>query len=298
MIRSILITTTIALTLSLGLTTAYGLTDAEKQELEILEEILNPINNNKGKATILIYSNTEWSGSVMGSDLSSGTREGYGDSKFHVDCTIGSATATIQKGTADGYLIISIIQYADLLKTEYTIAQYGVVSIGALCHNEREYKENIDDYKGIENWKDRQNDILNKEKLEKQKLEKQREWNDIRELTFNVTLSFNDTNIGTTLSGKTLEKLEKDGWTNGTQPTNNLDKKMKQYYENNVWTNKDLEGKNVWQYELSNSKIENKNGHYILYDGNCKNIGDYDYWTKTWTCNLKIHEEGTLWNFQ
>ena len=78
-------------------------------------------------AQIEIESSTSWSGSIGSDKEGFWTVEGEGCEIYNVEGTIISCA--IQKQTTNGYLRVSIIKNGDVVKTQQTTAEYGVVSI-------------------------------------------------------------------------------------------------------------------------------------------------------------------------
>ena len=99
-------------------------------------ELQDTANNIPGKAVILVYSDTHWSGIASGDDLGMSSKEGSGDARFAVSCEAGFAAlaqGNMQKGTERGYLAVAIIQYGKLLSIESTNAAFGLANAAAEC---------------------------------------------------------------------------------------------------------------------------------------------------------------------
>ena len=78
-------------------------------------------------AQIKIEATTSWSGSI-GSDIEGfWTVEGDGDETFNIEGIVISCA--IQKETTYGYLEVSILKNGKIVKSQYTTAEYGIVSI-------------------------------------------------------------------------------------------------------------------------------------------------------------------------
>ena len=108
-------------------TDAFGQTigDVIKPKVEI--ELANENNNIPGKAIVLVYSNTSWSGNVSGGISGGATKQGSGDAKFTVSCgDLGLAQGLIQKDTDYGFVAVVIIQNGEILAVESTNAAYGI----------------------------------------------------------------------------------------------------------------------------------------------------------------------------
>jgi len=107
--------------------------DARKEYIE------NQIRNTKanptpGMATLLIFTNTGWSGSILDSGLDSSTKDGEDDTSIDFECQSGGTySLSFQKQTDYGYLMLSVIQGGKELDSEYTNAQYGVISLAGKC---------------------------------------------------------------------------------------------------------------------------------------------------------------------
>jgi hypothetical protein len=78
--------------------------------------------------TIVIESNTEWSGAIGGLGGST-TRSGSGSASFTIHSSIVSAC--IQKQTEWGYLTVKILKNGQLVEQQSTSAAYGVVTVSA-----------------------------------------------------------------------------------------------------------------------------------------------------------------------
>lgn len=109
---------------------------------DIASDIQNDVNsrlsanqNTGDKAILYIYSNTNWSGSMEDSSLSSATRDGEGNADIVFECSGSSGIYSIvmQKQTDDGYLALAVVQNGKLLSSKATLAQYGVVSVAGNC---------------------------------------------------------------------------------------------------------------------------------------------------------------------
>lgn len=96
---------------------------------------LSSYPHNGDKAILLIYSNTNWSGSLQDSALSSATRDGSGNGVIPFECggSSGIYSVVMQKGTEGGYLELVVIQNGKILSSKSTSAQYGVVSVAGSC---------------------------------------------------------------------------------------------------------------------------------------------------------------------
>jgi len=78
--------------------------------------------------TIVIESDTEWSGSIGGLG-GSRTVSGSGSASFTIHSSIVSAC--IQKQTEWGYLTVKILKNGQLVEQQSTTAPYGVVTVSA-----------------------------------------------------------------------------------------------------------------------------------------------------------------------
>jgi len=108
-------------------TDAFAQTIGDIIEPKIDRELANESNKISGKAVVLIYSNTSWSGEVSGGDLGSSTKQGSGDAKYTVSCgQLGMAQGLIQKDTSNGFVAVVIIQNGKTLAFEATNAAYGI----------------------------------------------------------------------------------------------------------------------------------------------------------------------------
>ena len=101
---------------------------------DIQMALQDPANSVPGKAALIIYSNTEWSGSIMDSSFGSSTVDGSGDKRVEFQCTIGGIySLAFQKHNADGYLFANVIQDGKVLDGRTTTAEYGMVTIAGHC---------------------------------------------------------------------------------------------------------------------------------------------------------------------
>jgi len=108
-------------------TNVYGATISEVIASKIEQELQNESNKISGKAVVLVYSNTSWSGTVSGGDLGSSSKQGRGDAKFVVSCgDLGLAQGLFQKETEGGFVAVVIIQNGRILTSESTNAAYGI----------------------------------------------------------------------------------------------------------------------------------------------------------------------------
>jgi hypothetical protein len=107
---------------------------SENIQADINSQLENPANKVSGRAFVLIYSNTEWSGSILDSSMDSATRQGSGNSKIAIECSSnGIYSLSIQKQSEYGYLALAVIQDGKLLDSKATNAAYGVVSLAGRC---------------------------------------------------------------------------------------------------------------------------------------------------------------------
>ena len=100
-------------------------------------ELADESNKIPGKAVVLVYSNTSWSGEVSGGDLGSSTKQGSGDAKYTVSCgDLRLAQGLIQKQTDYGFVAVVIIQNGKILAMESTNAAYGIAhTVADNCSN-------------------------------------------------------------------------------------------------------------------------------------------------------------------
>lgn len=120
----------------------FGLsfTDVSAQTIgDVIKDDLNKqlaLEENKipGKAVVLIYSNTEWSGMTSDGDMTTESKEGYGYARYVVSCgKMGLVQGYAQKQTEGGWVAVVIIQNGNVLKSGSTNASYGVVHVSAEC---------------------------------------------------------------------------------------------------------------------------------------------------------------------
>lgn len=126
----------IVVLIGISSTNASAQTIGDYIKPRIESELADESNKIPGKAIVLVYSNTSWSGNVSGGDLGSSTKEGYGDAKFVVSCgDLKIAQGLIQKQTEDGFVAVAIIQNGQLLAIESTNAQFGIAHTVADCQS-------------------------------------------------------------------------------------------------------------------------------------------------------------------
>ena len=115
--------------------TLFAQSDIRSQIKNQLEkELSDPTNKISNQAVVLIYSNTDWSGSILDSSMDSATRDGNGNSKIFIKCDSNVIySLTEQKQTESGYLLVIVIQDGKVLDSQSTTAQYGVVSLAGNC---------------------------------------------------------------------------------------------------------------------------------------------------------------------
>jgi len=104
---------------------------------KIDRELSDENNKIPGKAVVLIYSNTSWSGEVSGGDFGSSTKQGSGDAKYVVSCgDLRLAQGLIQKNTEGGFVAVVIIQNGEILAVESTNAAFGIAhAVADNCSN-------------------------------------------------------------------------------------------------------------------------------------------------------------------
>jgi hypothetical protein len=90
----------------------------------------------KGKlgATLLIYSNTDWSGSLQDSNYVSRTIDGSENRKIIFECkSDGIYSSALEKKSVSGFLFAGVAQDGQMLKSVSTTGAYGVVSFAGHC---------------------------------------------------------------------------------------------------------------------------------------------------------------------
>jgi hypothetical protein len=111
---------------------AYGQTIDRSNDVK--QQLRDPKNIIAGKAILLIYTDTSWSGSILDTTFSSATDGGSGDKRVEFECSSGGIySMAFQKQESSGYLILAIIQNGKLLNEKATGAEYGVVSLSGHC---------------------------------------------------------------------------------------------------------------------------------------------------------------------
>lgn len=108
-------------------TNVFGQTISDVISPKVERELQDESNKIPGKAVVLVYSNTAWSGTISGGDFGSSTKQGRGDAKFVVSCgDLVLAQGLIQKETEGGFVAVVIIQNGKILATEATNAAFGI----------------------------------------------------------------------------------------------------------------------------------------------------------------------------
>jgi hypothetical protein len=107
---------------------------------DVNQQLLDKSNKIKDKAVLLIYTDDDWSGSILDSSVNSATHQGSRDSKIIFDCKSGISdlddgiySLTIQKENEQGLLHLAIIHDGKLLKDGSTTADFGIVSFAGKC---------------------------------------------------------------------------------------------------------------------------------------------------------------------
>jgi len=113
-------------------------TQSSNSEWDVQEKVNKELKNEKnklsGKAVILVYSNTYWSGTIANGDGSSSTKDGGGDAKYVAYCgSLNLVQGLIQKQTAEGFVTVVIIQNGKIIGTQSTTAAYGIAHATGEC---------------------------------------------------------------------------------------------------------------------------------------------------------------------
>ena len=118
-------------------TDAFAATIGDVITPKVERELANESNKIPGKAIVLVYSNTSWSGNISGGISGGSTKQGSGDAKYTVSCgDLGLAQGLIQKQTDGGWVAVVIIQNGKILATESTNAAYGIAhAVADNCSN-------------------------------------------------------------------------------------------------------------------------------------------------------------------
>jgi len=111
---------------------AQTIGDAIKDDLD--RELASEANKIPGKAIVLVYSNTNWSGNIAHGDGSSSTKDGYGDAKFVANCgNLNFVQGLFQKQGEGGWIAVVIIQNGKIIGSESTNAAYGIAHATGEC---------------------------------------------------------------------------------------------------------------------------------------------------------------------
>lgn len=117
-----------------GYTTASAQTIGDVIKDDLDKQLASKENKIPGSAVVLIYSNTEWSGMTSDGDMTTESKQGYGDARYVVPCgELRLVQGYAQKQTEDGWAAVVIIQDGKVLKSGSTNAAYGVVHVSAEC---------------------------------------------------------------------------------------------------------------------------------------------------------------------
>ena len=116
--------------------TTTALTKPQQIEKTIEEELQSEIP--EGKAKLLIFSDTEWSGALQSSSFDYTEVNGKHDTSVIFGCESsltreGVFGAKIQKTTQDGYLRIVAIQNQEIMSQGSTVSQFGEILINGNC---------------------------------------------------------------------------------------------------------------------------------------------------------------------
>ena len=116
--------------------TTTALTKPQQIEKTIEEELQSEIL--EGKAKLLIFSDTEWSGALQSSSFDYTEVNGKRDTSIVFGCesSMGREAvfgAKIQKTTQDGYLRIVAIQNQEIMSQGSTVSQFGEILINGNC---------------------------------------------------------------------------------------------------------------------------------------------------------------------
>lgn len=101
-------------------------------------ELEKPSNNIPGKAIVLVYSDTTWTGEVSGGDFLASSVQESGDRRFVVSCEdLIIAEGLVQKNTSQGFVAIVIIQNGEILSMDSTTEPFGTArAVADNCLNE------------------------------------------------------------------------------------------------------------------------------------------------------------------
>lgn len=110
-------------------------------------ELEDEANDIPDTAVLLVYSDTQWTGTIIGSDLGSSPSTGSGNDKVQFRCEgeLGRFSISFQKQTDEGYLAIAAIQNGNLLNSTSTESPLGIASIGGFCNDAEEQAVTVRD---------------------------------------------------------------------------------------------------------------------------------------------------------
>jgi hypothetical protein len=107
---------------------------------DVHQQLLDKSNKIKDKAVLLIYTDDDWSGSILDSSGNSASQQGSRDSKIIFDCKNGTSdlddgiySLNIQKENEQGLLHLAVIRDGKILKDGSTTADFGIVSFSGNC---------------------------------------------------------------------------------------------------------------------------------------------------------------------
>jgi peptide/nickel transport system substrate-binding protein len=112
----------------------------ERIDAAIRVELEDAANDIPNTAILLVYSDTEWTGSIISSNLGSSPAVGEGDGRIQFRCEgeSGRFSASFQKQTDEGYLAIAAIQNGNLLNSTSTASPLGIANMTSLCNDAEE----------------------------------------------------------------------------------------------------------------------------------------------------------------
>ncbi len=112
----------------------------EQINAAVRAELEDDANDIPDTAILLVYSDTAWTGTIIGSNLGSSPAAGEGDGRVQFRCEgeAGRFSASFQKQTDEGYLAIAAIQNGNLLNSTSTASPLGIANMAGLCNDAEE----------------------------------------------------------------------------------------------------------------------------------------------------------------
>lgn len=102
--------------------------DTSSNETSTDETSNSQSSNTNPNVVVKVTSDDSWSGSIY-DDSGSRSVEGTGNKEFDLGSNPGIVSVTFQKSGSSGSLTVEIIKNGEIVKSQTTTAEYGVVSV-------------------------------------------------------------------------------------------------------------------------------------------------------------------------